>query len=140
MISPEWYGKAAFDIARNNYTLFRWVNENNKGLTKLECERVAKSPEFQQVLRTERYKLYKELAKDAGHSRTVAVGQLLFIVEKLIEAGSFDKAAASLAQLFKVEGWSVEQAGQVNIFQDLGARDIAALRAKLKGESKPADA
>ena len=129
----EWYEKAAAQIVRENKTLFQWCNEHNKGLTSRECENIARTKEFQAVIRAERNKFYKELANDPTRSRTTAVGQLLFSVQKLIEAEQYDKAVAALAQLFKVEGWTQDQTS-VNIFNDLNAKDIDALRRKVQGK------
>lgn len=130
----DWYDKAANAMVRNGKSLFQWTNENNKGLKKLECDEIAKTPEFMLALRTARNKYYKELATDPTRSRNTAVGQLLYAVERLMDAGLYDKAVAALSQLFKVEGWSNDQT-QVNIFQDLNAKDIEALRKKIKAES-----
>lgn len=130
----DWYEKAAIEIVRNDKTLFRYVNEADLGLTSRECENIARTKEFQEVLRIERNKLYKELATDPSRNRNVAVGQLLFAIQKLLDAGSYDKAVASLAQLFKVEGWSSDATSQVNIFNDLKSTDIGALKAKLEAQ------
>lgn len=126
----EWYEKAAVQIVRNSYNLFRWANENNLGLTQRDCDSIAKTKEFQAALRVERNKFYKELANDPSRSRGVAVGQLLYVIQRLIEAEQFDKAGAALAQLFKAEGWTTDTT-QLNIFNDLNAKDIDSLRKKI---------
>ena len=131
----DWYQKAAFEMVRNNKTLFQYANEANLGITSRECENVSRTKEFAEALRIERNRFYKELSIDPSRSRNTAVGQLLFTIQKLLENESYDKAAASLALLFKVEGWTSDSA-QVNIFQDLNAKDIDALRAKLAPKPK----
>jgi hypothetical protein len=136
VISPaEWYEKAAVAIVRNNYSLFRWANENDKGLTQRDCENITRTKAWQDVMRAERNKFFKELANDPSRSRNVAVGQLLFAVQRLLEAEQFDKAVAALAQLFKVEGWANDQTS-VNIFNDLSAKNLDDLRKKLGKQPK----
>ncbi len=120
-------------MVRNNRTLFQYANEANLGLTTRECENIVRTKEFMAVMRVERNRFYKELANDPTRSRSTAVGQLLFIVQKLIEAEQYDKAGASLSQLFKVEGWTNDQT-QLNIFNDLNSKDIDSLRRKLQGK------
>lgn len=127
----EWYEKAAVAIVRNGQTLFQWANENNKGLLARECENISRTKEFQSALRAERNRLYKELSTDPSRNRNTAVGQLLFAVQKLLEAEQYDKAVTALSQLFKVEGWTTDSA-QISIFNDLNANDIEGLRKKLK--------
>lgn len=126
----DWYEKAADAIVRNGKTLFQYTNETNRGLTSKECESIARTKEFQAVLRTARNKHFKELATDPSRSRNTAVGQLLYLVQKLIDIEQYDKAANALDKLFKVEGWSSD-AAQINVFNDLGAKDIEDLRKKL---------
>lgn len=126
----DWYEKAAVAIVRSEKTLFQFSNESNLGLTSRECENIARTKEFQTVLRTERNKYYKELATDSSRSRNTAVGQLIFSITKLIETESYDKAVAAIAQLAKLEGWTSDQA-QISVINDLTGKDIEALRARL---------
>ena len=129
--TQSWYEKAAVAIVRNEATLFQYANLNNLGLTSRECENVARTKEFQAVLRAERNKFYKELSTDTSRSRNTAIGQLLFAITKLLEGEQYDKAVAAIAQLFKAEGWTSDQA-QLNIFNDLNAKDIEGLKKKLQ--------
>lgn len=127
----DWYEKAARAIVREEKTLYAWANENKLGLTSTECANIARTKEFQAALRAERNKFYKELATDPDRSRNVAVGQLIFAISKLLEAEQYDKAVSSLAQLFKVEGWTSDQA-QINVFNELNAKDIEGLKRRLQ--------
>lgn len=120
---------------RNNTKLFAWVNENNLGITSRECEHIARTREFQAVLRAERNKFYKELANDPSRSRASAVGQLLFAIQKLLEGEQYDKAVGALGQLFKSEGWTTD-AASVNIYQDITGKDMEAIRKRLQ-QAKP---
>lgn len=127
----DWYEKAAVAIVREEKTLYAWANEAKLGLTSTECANIARTKEFQAALRAERNKFYKELATDQDRSRNVAVGQLIFAISKLLEAEQYDKAVSSLAQLFKVEGWTTDQA-QINVFNELNAKDIEGLKKRLQ--------
>ena len=127
----DWYEKAAKAIVREGVTLFQWTNKYNKGLRTSECDAIAKTQEFRTALRNARNLYYKELSTDPTRSRNTAIGQLLFVVEKLIEGEQYDKATAALAQLFRAEGWTSD-AANVNIFQDMNAKDIEGLRKKLR--------
>ena len=127
----DWYERAACAVVRQDKTLFQFSNENNLGLTSTECQNVARTKEFQSVLRSERNKFYKELSTDPSRSRSTAIGQLLFAVQKLLEGEQYDKAVTALVALAKLEGWTSDQA-QLNIFNDLNAKDIEGLKKKLK--------
>lgn len=126
----DWYEKAATAIVREEKTLYAWANENKMGLTSTECANIARTKEFQAALRAERNRFYKELATDQDRSRNTAVGQLIFAIQKLLEAEQYDKAVSSLAQLFKVEGWTSDTA-QVNVFNELNSKDIEGLKRRL---------
>jgi leucyl-tRNA synthetase len=134
--AADWYEKAAVAIVRNGKTLYQWVNENRMGgLTSRECENIGRTKEFQAALRAERNRFYKELSDDPDRSRNVAVGQLLYAIQKLLEAEQYDKAVSSLAQLFKVEGWTSDQA-QISIFNDLNSKDLEGLKRSLEAKKK----
>jgi hypothetical protein len=109
----------------------RYANEHDLGLTSTECQNIVRTKEFQSAIRAERNRYYKELSTDPTRSRTTAIGQLLFAIQKLLEGEQYDKAVTALAQLFKAEGWTSDQA-QLNIFNDLNAKDIEGLKKKLK--------
>jgi hypothetical protein len=127
----DWYQRAAAVIVREHKTLFQFVNEANLGLTSRECENLARTKEFQQCLRIERNLFHKELATDSTRSRSTAVGQLVFAISKMMEAEQWDKASNAIIQLAKLEGWTSDQA-QLNIFNDLNAKDIEGLKKKLQ--------
>ena len=131
----DWYDKAAEAITREGKTLYAYANEQKMGLTSTECANIARTKEFQAALRAARNVYYKELATDPDRSRNVAVGQLIYAVAKLLDAELYDKAVAALAQLFKVEGWTSDQAN-VNIFNDITAKNIDDLKRTLEAKKK----
>jgi hypothetical protein len=128
--AAPWYERAASAMVRNDYNLFRFVNENNLNLTSTECQNILRTKAFQDVLRVERNRFYKELSTDPSRSRNTAIGQLLFAITKLLDGEQYDKAVTAIAQLFKAEGWTSDQA-QFNIFNDLNAKDIEGLKKHL---------
>lgn len=138
--TEHWYEGACDAIVREGKSLFAYVNEKDLGLTNRECEAVTKRKEFQEVLRVRRNIYYKELANDASLSRAAVKGQLVLTITKLLEKEQFDKAANAIMQLAKFEGWTSDGTN-VNVFNDLTAKDLADLRTKftnkLATESKP---
>ena len=113
-------------------TLFRASQLLELGITNRECENIVRTRSFKQVLATERNKLYKEFANDPSRNRTAAVGQLVFIINKMVEAEQYDKAAKAIMDLAKLENW-VGDNSTINIFNDLNAKDLAVLKAKFAG-------
>lgn len=130
----DWYERAANAIVRSGYNLFRWANENDLGLTNRDCENISRTKAWQDVLRTERNKFFKELANDPSRSKNTAVGQMLFAIQKMLDMEQYDKAVSALTQLMKAEGWLAESSS-VNIFNDLNSKNIEELRKKLKGNT-----
>lgn len=125
----HWYQKAAEIMVREGVNLFAATQKLDLGIRPSECEEIAASKEFLSVLRAERNRFYKELAGDPARSRTTAVGQLLFVIEKLLEHEQYEKAAEAIFKLSRIEGWTTEQAAQ-NLFFDLTGKDLTELRKK----------
>lgn len=123
-------------MVQQDISLFGATNILELGIRNSECENIVRTKRFQEVLRNERNKHYKELADDPSLTRRAAVGRLVFIIEKLIENEQFEKAGAIIMQLAKMENW-INDATNVNVFNDLSARDLEALRAKFKGVTLP---
>lgn len=129
---PEhWYEKAAAIMVVEGCSLFAATDRLGLGIRNAECENIVRTKAFKKVLETERNKLYKELANDPSRNRTAAVGQLVFIINRMVELEQYDKAAKAIMDLAKLEGWTSEQT-TLNIFNDLNAKDLAALRAKFQ--------
>lgn len=126
-----WYDKAADAIVREGLTLFAFTNREDLGLTVRECENILRTKLFQETLRTRRNIYYREIANDSSYSRNAAKGQMMVAITKMMENGQYDKAAAAIMQLAKLEGWTTDGTN-VNIFQDLSQADIVKLRAKMQ--------
>lgn len=119
-------------MVRSGSKLFAWACEHNMGLKPVECENIIRTKEFMAALRAARNVFYKELATDPTRSRTTAIGQLLFAIQKLLEADQYDKAVTAIGQLFKAEGWTQDQAS-ISIFNEISGKDIDAIRKRLQG-------
>lgn len=131
MQTEHWYEGACDAIVREGKTLFAYSNEKDLGLTLRECENVQKRKEFQEVLRARRNVYHKEIAGDSSFSRAAAKGQLMVAINKMMEKEQYDKAAAAIMNLAKLEGWTSDGTN-VNVFADLTSADLAKLREKFK--------
>lgn len=134
--TEHWFEKAADAIVREGKSLFQYTNEADLGLTSRECENTLRTKAFQEVLRTRRNIYYKEIAQDPSLSRAAVKGQLVLAINKMLEKEQFDKAANAIMQLAKLEGWTSDGTN-VNVFNELTAKDITALRDKFRATSTP---
>lgn len=127
--TEHWYERACDAIVREGKSLFAYSNEVDLGLTNRECDNILKTKGFQEVLRTRRNVYYKEIANDSSLSRAAVKGQLVLAITKMMENSQFDKAANAIMQLAKLEGWTSDGTN-VNVFNELTAKDLAELRTK----------
>lgn len=132
--TEHWFEKAADAIVREGKSLFQYTNEADLGLTSRECENTLRTKAFQEVLRARRNLYYKEIAQDPSLSRAAVKGQLVLAINKMLEKEQFDKAANAIMQLAKLEGWTSDGTN-VNVFNELTAKDITALREKFRTAS-----
>lgn len=123
-------------MVREGKTMFQYSNEKDLGLTPKECENVLRTQHFMEILRVRRNVYYKELANDPSLSRSAVKGKLVFVLDRMIEAGQWDKAANCAMQLAKLEGWTSDGTN-VNVFQDLTQKDIEKLRTKFTPGPNP---
>jgi len=133
--TEHWYEKTAALMVREEISLFAATQTLDLGITNRECENIVRTKGFIEVLRNERNKFYKELANDPSRNRNSAVGQLVLAITKMMESEQYDKAVTAIMSLAKLEGWSSDSAN-VNIFNDMTAKDLAALRTKFAGQKK----
>jgi hypothetical protein len=125
------YQRLAEFMVREDKDLWVAATELELGLTSDECERVMRNKAFQRILRSERNKLYNDLANDPARGKTTLVGQAIFSIEKLIEKEQWDKALTGLLSLAKIEGF-VGNDTNINVFAGLSSKDVEALRTRLK--------
>jgi len=91
---------------------------------------------FQNILWAERHKFYRQLDEDPARDRKAAVGMLWLAAHKLAEAGSWEKTADAIFKLARIENW-IQGEQQVNVFSELKPKEIAALKARIKGVQAP---
>ena len=82
---------------------------------------------FQKILRNERQRFYMEIAADPTWSRKTAVGKMLYLVDRLMDAGEHDKALEGLLKVARVEGWLSGET-QVTVFNQLTDKEIAEIK------------
>lgn len=99
-------------------------------LTPLEVDRQSRRREFHEIYRAEKNKHYQAIANDPSRTKSVAIGKLEELIDKLMREGEHDKAAAVIEKLAKLEGWQGGDSN-VNVFAGLTARDIAEARTRI---------
>jgi hypothetical protein len=129
--SEHWYADCADAMVREGIPMFQFTCRADLGLTHKECDSVVRSKAFQEIFRLRKNLYYKELANDPSLTKTAVEGMAILAITRLLEKGMDDKALNGIVQFAKIKGWTSDQAS-VNIFQDLSAKDLAALREKFK--------
>lgn len=135
------YKRLAELMTREDLGCWQASVELDLGLTQDECADIMKNSVFQTILRSERMKLYNELAQNPMRTKHTLIGQAVFCVEKLMEADQYEKAMNAIMNLAKIEGW-VGSDTNINVFAGLSSKELADMKAKLKSavhELPPAD-
>lgn len=135
--TEEWFEKAADLMVREGKTLPQVVSELGLEITSGEAANLARTKGFQQALWQARNRYQKELADMPGRGKEQAKGLAVWLVQKLVEEGKYDKAIDALMKLAKLEGWT-EPETQVNVFGGLNQQQYDALKSKLQGLREPA--
>ena len=84
-------------------------------ITSQEAENTYRSKTFQRVLRSERNRFFIEVAEDPARTKTTAIGQLLFSLERLAEAGEHAEVVEGLLKLARIEGWTSGEGQSVTV-------------------------
>ena len=121
---------AAELVAREGVSLREAATRLKIPLTTEEAALAWRSKLFQKLLRAERLRYNLEISNDPGWSRRAAVGKMLYLVDRLIEAGEHDKALEGLLKVAKVEGW-LSADTNVNVFGALTDKELLELKAKI---------
>jgi hypothetical protein len=131
----NWFQRAAEVMVRESKTLAQAVLELEiPDITTREAANIERTKTFQRVLWSERHRFHKELANDPNRNKAAAIGQLQYVIQKLIEENKWDKAAEAILKMAKIEGWVGEQT-QVNVFGSLSQDDINKLREEVRKQS-----
>src|SRR5579864_9643615 len=128
---PAWFVQAAEVMVRTSCSLKQAALEIGHPLDPDEADKVSRRRDFQEILRVEKNKFYAGIANDPTRTKSVVLGQMWHLADRLIAEGEFEKAAGVLDKLSKMEGWSGNE-GNINIFSGLTARDIAEARERLR--------
>jgi hypothetical protein len=132
---PAWFVQAAEVMVRTQCSLKQAALEIGHPLDPDEADKVSRRRDFQEILRVEKNKFYQGIANDPTRTKSVIVGQMWFLADRLISEGEFEKAAGVLDKLAKLEGWAGNE-GNINIFSGLSARDIQEAKDRLTGFKK----
>lgn len=130
-LEEPYFARLATYMVQHDKDLWVSASELGLGLTSEECQKVSKNKIFQKMLRVERTKAYNELARDPSRSKDTLIGKAIFSIDKLMEAGQFDKALTGILSLAKIEG-IVGNDTNINLFSGLSTKDMEALKSKLK--------
>lgn len=125
---------AADLMVRSGISLKEAITELGIPMTSIECANILRRRSFQKLLWQARHRFNQELASDPLRSKQSTIGQFQILAQKLIEEGSYDKAAEVLFKLARLENW-IGIEGQINVFAGLSQRDIDEMRAKLAEEA-----
>lgn len=126
-----YFQRLAAHMVREDRDCWQAATDMELGLTTHECASLLKNKAFQRILRSERTKLYNELANDPARGKDTLVGQAMFSIEKLLESEQWDKALTGILSLAKIQGF-VGADTNVNLFTGLSTRDLESLKTKLK--------
>lgn len=133
----SWFERGADIMVREGKTLPQVVSELGLEITSTEAANIARTKGFQQALWIARNRYQEELANTPGRGKDQAKGLAVFLVQKLVEEGKWDKAIDALMKLAKLEGWT-EPETQVNVFGGLNQQQFDTLKTKLQGLREPA--
>jgi hypothetical protein len=133
---PAWFVQAAEVMVRTSCSLKQAALEIGHPLDPDEADKVSRRRDFQEILRVEKNKFYQSIANDPTRTKSVIVGQMWFLADRLIGEGEFEKAASVLDKLAKLEGWAGNE-NNINIFSGLTSRDIEEAKQRLSHIKEP---
>lgn len=125
-----WYQRVAEIMVREQKSIAQAAMEAGVGCTSEDLNHIGKLKSFQKVLWTERHRFYSDLARDPDRTKTSLIGQMMYLVQKLIEEGEYDKALEGALKLAKVDGL-IGPENQVNIFGGITPADLEKAKEKL---------
>jgi hypothetical protein len=118
-------------MVRESKPLRQVATELGLDLTNEEIVNIERRKTFQNTLWAARSKFYNELAQNPERSKQTTIGTMLFLAQRLIEVGQYDKAAEVLFKAAKVEG-HVGSENTTNIF-NLTPQELEEARKKIQG-------
>lgn len=137
----EWWQPCAELMAREGISLREAATRLKAPITSEQAASTFRLRGFQKLLRSERNRFFLEIGQDAAWSKRTAIGQMLYLVSRLIDEGQHDKALEGLLKVARTEGWLGAESN-VNVFAGLSDKELSELKnrvaAKSVGASEPA--
>lgn len=134
-LAGTWFQEAAKLMAVEGINLRQAILRLELPVTTEQCAEIFKSAPFQRVYRIEQTRHNKEIALTPGRDKASTVGLMLKLVDKLIDAEEYDKAANVLEKVMKAEGY-IGSDQNVNVFTGLTPKDLATLREEIETNKK----
>jgi hypothetical protein len=132
-----YFARLAEQMVRNNQTVWQASVELGLGLRDEEAKKLSLNPAFQQVLYQRRNQIAKEIATDPQRDKNTTIGKMVICMDRLMNDDAWEKAANVGMNILKAEG-HVGAESAINVFAGLSAKDIDAMKRKLKGEGEQA--
>ena len=128
-----WHAPAAELIVREGKTLREAATQLGVPIGSDEATATYRNKSFQRVLRTERNRFFIEIAENPDRTKAAAIGQLLFSIEKLADAGEHSNVVEAILKLARIEKW-IGSENQTDVTLQLGltAKEIDDARTKLR--------
>ena len=138
-VEAEWWQPVGELIAREGISLREAATRLRLEITNEEAANTFRTKGFQKLLRSERQRFYMEIAQDPTWSRRTAIGKMLYLADRLMDNGEYDKAADTILKIARVEGWLSGET-QVTVFNQLSDKELDQLRLdaakRVTGESR----
>ena len=126
----EWWQPCAELMAREGVSLREAATRLKAPITSEQAASTFRLRGFQKLLRSERNRFFLEIGQDAAWSKRTAIGQMLYLVSRLIDEGQHDKALEGLLKVARTEGWLGAESN-VNVFASVSDKELADMRLKL---------
>ena len=133
--SDAWYVDATKLMVLKGYSLRLAAEYLEVGLTKEEAEAIYDTSTFQKLLWTERFQYFGGIGENINRSRQAVIGRHEMLIQKLVEAEEWKKAADANLELARMEGMLQSEKSQVTIL-GLSQEEMSELRKELL-EGKP---
>ena len=128
--SEAWYVDAAKLMVLKGHSLRLAAETLLVGLTQDEAEQIYDKNAFQKILWTERFRFFGQIGENIERSRQAVVGRHEMLIQKLVEAQEWKKAADANLELARMEGMLQNDKAQVTIL-GLSQADMAEIRKEL---------
>jgi hypothetical protein len=126
-VEAEWWQPVGELIAREGISLREAATRLRLEITNEEAANTFRTKGFQKLLRSERQRFYMEIAQDPTWSRRTAIGKMLYLADRLMDNGEYDKAGELILKVARVEGWLSNET-QVTVFNQLSDKEVEEIK------------